>query len=348
MRGVKSEAAKTARNLGGGQSEPVQPPPRFLALCGARNDEGSRPYNRRMRRVLSFAIVVTLLSSAALAQSLVERLGYPKDTKLLIVHADDLGLAHSVNAASTKALESGLVTSGSIMVPCPWLSEIATWARAHPDADLGIHITLTSEWAGYRWGPLSAGTTLVDNEGYLRHSEREAAKHIDPRQVEAEIRAQIARARALGIKPTHIDSHMGTLFQTNALFEVMLRVSRAEHLPARISRSQTFATPMLKPDDVVIDHIISIGSETAPADWARFYTDEIRKLQPGVTEIVAHLAYDDEEMRAVTADHPQWGAAWRQRDFDFLTSEQFRRVLRENNVKLITWREIGAKLGGGG
>jgi chitin disaccharide deacetylase len=102
-----------------------------------------------------------------------------------------------------------------------------------------------------------------------------------------------------------------------------------------------FLPEVIKPDDVFIDRILDINPSVAPQDWARFYGDELRKLEPGVTEIVIHLAYDDSEMRGATSDHPNWGAAWRQRDFDFFTSDAFRKVLQENNIKLITWREIG-------
>src|SRR6266481_1052966 len=187
-----------------------------------------------MRRKLFAATVMLVLTASSAAalhrrerplsqaetKTLVERLGYPRDAKLLIVHADDLGMAHSINTASIKGLESGLVSSASIMIPCPWLPEIAAYARAHPEADLGLHLTLTSEWSLYRWGPVLGKDrvpSLLDSSGYLYHLEDEAASHMDAKEAEAEIRAQIARAKALGIQPTHLDSHMGTLYQSKAL-----------------------------------------------------------------------------------------------------------------------------------
>ena len=282
------------------------------------------------------------------SKSLAERLGYPAGTKLLIVHADDLGMAHSVDAASVKAFESGLVTSGSIMVPCPWFPEIAAYARSHPEADLGLHLTLTSEWSLYRWGPVLSkerAASLFDQNGYLYLTEDVAAAHISAREAEAEIRAQIERARAFGIQPTHLDSHMGTLYQNKELFDVLMRVARDNGLPVRMSKESLADAPSLasvvRPDDVLIDRIVTIGPNVTPERWAEFYTDAIKKLQPGVTEFVIHLAFDDEEMRGITFNHPGWGAAWRQRDFDFFTSETLRRLLRENNVKLVTWREVG-------
>jgi predicted glycoside hydrolase/deacetylase ChbG (UPF0249 family) len=302
--------------------------------------------------MLAVALLTLLLFVAARSQeptkTIAERLGYPRDAKLLIVHADDLGMAHSVNAATIKAFETGLVNSGSIMVPCPWLSEIATFARANPQADLGLHLTLTSEWTAFRWGPVSSRdrvSSLLDKDGYFRLTESEAAAQADPKQVEMEITAQIERARALGIQPTHLDSHMGTLYQNKALFEVFVRVARKEKLPVRVAKAwfaqADFLPSVLSQDDVYIDRVLDINQAVAPQDWGRFYSDALAKLEPGVTEVVIHLAYDDAEMRGATFDHPNWGAAWRQRDFEFFTSDAFRKILQDNKIKLITWREIG-------
>ncbi len=319
-----------------------------------------------MRRKLFVATVMLMLSAASAAalhkrnrsrsqsatKTLAERLGYPRDAKLLIVHADDLGVAHSVNRASIKALETGLVSSASIMIPCPWLPEITVYARTHPEADLGLHLTLTSEWSAYRWGPVLGKErvpSLLDSSGYLYSLEREAAAHMDIQEAEAEIRAQIARARDFGIQPTHLDSHMGTLYQSKALFEMLVRVARENRLPFRLSQESFTRAPfmpsLLGPGDVVLDRIISIEPTVGPEDWSKFYTEEIKNLKPGVTCMIVHLAFADEEMKGVTFGHPNWGAEWRQRDFDFVTSDAFRKLLKENNVKLITWREIGKLIG---
>src|SRR5215216_2379180 len=301
-----------------------------------------------MKRTIVIALAIfTFALNTTRAQepvkTIAERLGYPRDAKLLIVHADDLGMAHSVNVATIKALGTGLVNSGSIMVPCPWLSEIAAYARANPQADLGLHLTLTSEWTNFRWGPVSSKdrvSSLLDKDGYFYLTETDAAAHADPKQVEIEIMAQIEKARALGIQPTHLDSHMGTLYQTKALFEVFLRVARKQKLPVRVSRAD-FPPDVVTQDDVYLDRMLSITPAVAPQDWARFYSEALKKLEPGVTEVVIHLAYDDAEMQGATSDHPNWGAAWRQRDLEFFTSDAFRKLLQENQIKLITWRELG-------
>jgi len=308
-----------------------------------------------MSKIILLAPIIALVSIMTVAQSpasktLVERLGYPADTKLLIVHADDLGAAHSINIASIKAFEVGLVNSGSIMIPCPWLSEIATYARSHPEADLGLHLTLTSEWTPYRWGPVLSKdrvTSLLDNNGYFYLTESEAAAKASPKEVEAELRAQIERAKSVGIQPTHFDSHMGTLYQNKELFDILLRLGREYKVPIRLPRELVqdvaYLPSLLTPNDVVIDRMITINPSVTAEGWSKYYADELKSMQPGITEMVVHIAYDDAEMKGMTFDHPNWGAAWRQRDFDFLTSDSFRTLLKENNIKLVTWREV-AKL----
>jgi predicted glycoside hydrolase/deacetylase ChbG (UPF0249 family) len=307
------------------------------------------------RRLVLIALIVSLLLVTAgqslsfqTSKTVAERLGYPRDTKLIIVHADDLGMSHSINDASVKAFASGLVNSGSIMIPCSWVPEIAAYARANPQADLGLHLTLTSEWKNYRWGPVlpsASVSSLLDDGGYFHLTETEAASHANVSEVEKEIRAQIDRARKLGIKPTHLDSHMGTLYQNKKLFETLLRVGRENKLPVRVSKEMSGRMPflgeLLKPEDIPLDHIISIEPSVTAEGWPKFYTDALLSAPPGVTEIVVHIAYDDAEMKAITIEHPNWGAAWRQRDFQFFTSDGFRRFLDENHIKLITWRDLG-------
>src|SRR5437762_5634619 len=144
-----------------------------------------------------FVLIFPLTVSA---QTLADRLGYPPGTKLIIVHADDLGETHAVNAAVIKTLEAGSVNSASLMVPCPWFPEIADYAKSHPDMDFGLHLTLTSERIYYRWGPVAPADkvrSLLDANGYLHH-DWTSSTHIDPREAEIELRAQIDRAYAMG------------------------------------------------------------------------------------------------------------------------------------------------------
>ncbi len=305
-------------------------------------------------RIPEALILSCLLLSAAVSlraqiapKSLAEQLGYPPNTKLLVVHADDLGLTHSVNAASINALESGAINSASIMVPCPWFPEVADYAKSHPEMDFGLHLTLTSERTYIRWGPVASTDkvrSLLDETGYFHHDWTSAAK-IDSREAEIELRAQIKRAYAMGVRPTHLDSHQYRLDSTGKeLFEVALRLAHEYQLPFFVTRDWFADFPYLEkslgPDDVVIDHTITIEPSVAPAKWADFYKNAIRSMQPGVTELVIHLAYDDPEMRAATRERDTWGAAWRQRDFDFFTSPEFRNLLHEQNIKLVTWRQI--------
>src|SRR5437588_8262854 len=141
-------------------------------------------------------------ASAKPGPTVPEKLGYPPSARLLIIHADDYGMAHSVNRAISQALENGWVTSASILVPCPWLPEVASWARSHQQSDLGIHLALNSEWTSFRWGPVSGRDkvpSLLDAQGYLPLLETQVAQQDKPAEVETELHAQIDFARSMGI-----------------------------------------------------------------------------------------------------------------------------------------------------
>ena len=294
------------------------------------------------------ALVPILFVSSLFAQSetIAERLGYPRDAKLLIIHADDLAVAHSQDAASFDALDRGAVTSASIMVPCPWLTEVADYAKAHPGADLGLHLTLTSEWKTYRWGPVEskqAVPSLLDPSGYFWNDEGVAAQHIKADEVEREIRAQVERAMTMGIHPTHLDSHMGTLFTRPDLFGVYIKVAHEYKLPFLAVRSSDAPPAMLSQlseKDIVLDSVVIAAPGIAPADWAKFYADAIKNLKPGLTEMIVHLGHDDAEMQAVMVDHPDYGSAWRQRDYNVVTSPEFKKELEDNHVVLVHWRDL--------
>ncbi len=283
------------------------------------------------------------------SRTLAERLGYARDAKLVIVHGDDMGEWHAVNTASIRALESGAINSGVLMVPCPWFPEMAAWARAHPEADLGLHITMTSERTAYRWGPVASRhqvPSLLDPQGYLRLIQFEAAREIDAREAEVEIRAQVERALAFGLRPTHLDSHQAVLYQRPDLFEALVRVSRDYRIPIGLSRDHLVQFPFLQQalpaNAPLIDHSFDITPDTPPDKWGDWYEARIRAIGPGVTAIVFHLGIADAELRAGTAERPTWGAEWRQRDFDFFTSERFKRLLAENGLELVTWRQVAA------
>jgi len=304
----------------------------------------------RLAGIAGWLLVVAGMALPAFAQikaSVAERLGFARDAKLLIVHADDVGMTHSVNAATIKALESGAVNSASIMVPCPWFPEIAEYARTHPDVDFGLHLTLTSERVYYRWGPVAPRdrvASLVDENGYFWH-DWTAATHIEPKDAELELRAQIERAYAMGIRPTHLDSHQYRLYENGKeLFAALLRVAHEKKLPFFVVRDWFAEHPYLESglsaDDLVIDHTVTIDPGVRPEKWAEFYRTAIKNLQPGVTEFVIHVAFADAEMTAATRERETWGAAWRQRDFDFFTSAEFRELLRKERIQMVTWREL--------
>ena len=286
------------------------------------------------------------LNLPAQTRTVVERLGYPADSKLLIIHADDLAVAHSVDAASFDALDRNAVSSASVMMTCPWISEVAAYARAHPGADLGLHLTLTSEWHTYRWGSVESSgnvSSLLDSAGTLWRDTRLVVANAKPAEAEREIRAQIERALAMGIHPTHLDSHMGSLFSTPELFATLVKVAHEYRLPflaVRTADERAKLLSSLSDKDVVLDAVVMAGQEVRRDQWREFYLNAIKGLKPGLTELIVHLGHDDAELQAITVAHEDFGSAWRQRDYDVVTSPEFAKALRDNHIIVVKWKDM--------
>lgn len=273
--------------------------------------------------------------------------------KRLIVHADDAGMCHSVNVATIEAMTKGLVSSASVMVPCPWFSEFAEWAKANAGMDLGLHLTLTSEWKHYRWRPVASPEKvkgLLDPDGYIWRDVRGTATHATAEEVEIELRAQIERARQFGVKFTHFDTHMGTLFARPDYFEVYTKLAREMGVPCMLPRPTPEAdaelkgypitADMLKAKEAagmkMLDRLVTGVPGKDYEERRESYRDLLEKLKPGVTKLIIHLAKDDAEIRSVTG---AWGYRWA--DYQFWTSAEAGELLAKNGIKLMTYRELG-------
>jgi predicted glycoside hydrolase/deacetylase ChbG (UPF0249 family) len=299
-----------------------------------------------MKTLLLSSLASLLIATTVNAQTrtIAERLGHPRDAKLLILHADDLGVAHSENAASFDALDKGGINSASIMMTTPWVTETAEYQKRNPNADFGLHLVMTAEWDTYRWGgvaPNDKTTSLHDPDGTMPRQVRTVATRAKVDEVERELRAQIDRAYAIGLKPTHVDSHMGALFSTPELFATYVKVARSYKLPylAFIGAMNPAARSAIQPGDIFPDTVFDAGN-TPKEQWKQFYLDALKNLKPGLTEILFHLGYDDAELKAVTVNKDAYGSAWRQRDYDVVTSPEWKQALKDNNVVLVTWRDI--------
>ena len=305
-------------------------------------------------KILFISSLYILFTFSLQAQtSLAERLGYSKDAKLLIIHSDDLAVAHSENQASFKAMKEGSVNSASVMVPCPWLKEVAEYAKANPNHDLGLHLTLTSEWQWYKWGPAAPRGEvpgLVDANGYFYDNCADVAKNAKPEEVERELRAQIEKSKALGLEPTHLDSHMGCIFYTNpANLATYLKLSKEYGIPAMINHDMVNGIIKQMPDlfksyfdenTPVIDRVITASPEDYKKGMKQYYENVIRTLQSGVSVLLIHTAYENLETQGMMVNHVDWGAAWRQDDYNFFMSKACKKLLKEQNIKLVTWRKI--------
>lgn len=284
-----------------------------------------------------------------------ERLGYSEGSKLLIIHADDLGMCHSVNQASIDALEKGTVTCGSIMINCPWSPEIAKYYRDYSEIDVGVHVTLNSEWERYKWGPVAPDEKvpgLVDSNGYLPKSVEQVKEKAKPEEVEREIRAQVKKAFDFGIEPTHLDTHMGTVYERPEFFSAYCRIAKEFDItPMVVSPESTTARERIEENSKMkfsinqykkissnfpnIDELISSVEEINLKARKKHFKNIIKNLPSGLNQVIVHLGYDRSELQGITEN-------WKLRynDYRIFTDPKMRKFIEKQKIKLIGWKDI--------
>ncbi len=294
-----------------------------------------------------FLALVFFSANTIFAQTTIaEKLGFEKDAKLLIIHADDAGMCNSENMATEAAFDKGAISSTSIMMPCPWSDDFIAWALKHPDADVGIHLTLTAEWEHYRWkGILQSDKipSLLDKDGYLPHTSAEVVKQANLKEVEVELRAQIERAIALGIKPSHLDTHMAVPLLSSELIHLYIKLGKVYNIPVMLSRRMVNKYDLSEEEYSNVTSVIEnlLFLKGLPSDkWEKEYRPLFENMKPGLGQLIFHLAFDNEEIQAITVNHTVANSTSRQNDYDFITSELFQSMLKEYNIHVIKWGDI--------
>jgi predicted glycoside hydrolase/deacetylase ChbG (UPF0249 family) len=298
--------------------------------------------------LILLATILTSFKANSQAKNLAEKLGYPKDAKLLIIHADDAGLSRSVDSAVVSAFEKGRINSASIMVPCPDFPKLAAYAKQHSEFDWGIHLTFTSEWKNLKWSGVARSSeikSLLDQNGNLYATNEEVKKNARLEDIEKEMRAQIDKAISAGIKITHLDNHMGSILGSPEIIKIYQKIGKEYKLPVLIPmnmlhRMAPGLLPYIDTTGAVVNEFISAYSAVPADKWKDFYNQKIQNLKPGLNEFIFHLGFDNEEMKSITIDHPDFGSAWRQRDYDYATSVEFSELIKKQGIFLVTWRDI--------
>ncbi len=283
-----------------------------------------------------------------------ERLGWKRGDVVVVLHIDDAGMHHSSNRGVEEGLERGVATSFAIMMPCPWVPEIVAYVRAHPGVDAGVHLTLTSEWGLYRWGALSGKAAvpgLADPDGFFWGSVEQVVGHASADEVERELRAQVDRAESMGLKPTHLDSHMGTLFARPDYFERYLKVGiekkipvlacgghmtyAAEENPEAVGQLRLLVPKIWNAGLPVIDDLHTGSYGWPPAEKTSRLVGLLKSLKPGITEILFHASVPTDDFPKITGS-----SASRHADSKALSSPEVRQAIAERGIVLTTWREL--------
>lgn len=298
-----------------------------------------------------------------------EMLGFPRSSKVLILHVDDVGMSYDSNKGAIEAMQSGVANSCSVMMPCAWVPAFVHYLKEHPELDAGLHLTLTAEWKGYRWSPLSGLKQvpgLVDPEGVMWSSVDSVVAHASPDEVEQEIRMQVERALKMGFVPTHLDSHMGTLFASMPFIQRYMKVGIAYQIPimlpaghATLIREQSQLPEMMvqavramgkqlwKAGLPVLDdlHNTSYGWTVPPGVTpthknirkykVKQYIEALHALKPGVTMMIMHCTAPTEVFPHISDSGPT-----RKGDLMAMLDPTLRDALKQEGIILTTWREL--------
>ena len=283
-----------------------------------------------------------------------ERLGWPTGTRVVIFHVDDAGMSYDSNMGTIQAIDNGVATSTSVMMPCPWVPHFVAYLKDHPDVDAGLHLTLNAEWRNYRWGPVAgpqAVPGLADAHGYLWHGVADVVAHATADEVETEMRAQVERALAMGMQPTHLDSHMGTCFQPPFIeryvkvgiekgIPILMFGGHMQHVRAEAGEFEplirALAERLWDAGLPVIDDLVT--QPTKANDYEQRKQQLIallRDMKPGITQIIVHCTDPTEAFSHISST----GAA-RAAEMRLMTDGDIRAFIEDQGIILTTWREL--------
>ena len=313
--------------------------------------------------------LMIFFSAAAQDSTYAEKLGFPKNARVIILHIDDAGMSYSTNRAVEKVFEKGVANSTSVMMPCPWVPQMVRYIEKHPGTDAGLHLTLTSEWKDYRWGPVAGAAAvpgLVDSTGSLWRDVPDVVKHASADEVDKEIREQLSRAEKMGFHPTHLDSHMGTLFANNYFMMKYIRLGIEKQIPVMFpgGNDALIQDEMKFPDNMVLqfrqigkmiwdaglpvlddlhnysyDWKVPAGMKTDDASLCKWrvalYEETLQKMKPGVAMVIMHCT-DPTEVFSKISD----SGDIREADMLAMLDPGFKKFLQDNGFILTTWREL--------
>lgn len=284
-----------------------------------------------------------------------EKLGFPKGQKVLLLHCDDAGMCEEANIAVQSYILKGDVLSAAVMMPCPNAAEMVEWTKKHPNADIGVHLTLTSEWKKYRWTTLTDPKKvpgLIDPEGKMWHEVPDVVMHASPKEVETEIRAQIDAMLAMGHKPSHIDTHMGTLYGSPEYAKVFFETAVKYNIPANAIdlSNKEVADYYRKAGYPINDQMIQylekyplpkLDNFTSAPDGDSYENKRenfirlVQSLKPGLTEIIFHPSIETDNLKGITG-------SWKQRMWEaqLFSDPVIKQFFKDNNIELTTWTEI--------